>query len=78
VVVETPAGSGEDATGGNFEQDGVDVAVLVGWRVVRQALEEAFGVEGDQEVFVVHVMEGQHGAACKQELRRDGEKPDVL
>ena len=29
VIVEAPVGAGEDAAGGEFEEDGVDVAVLI-------------------------------------------------
>ena len=58
-------------------QDGVDVAVLVVGRVVGQALEEAPGVEGEQQMLVVDVVEGQHGAAGEQELRGDGQKTHV-
>jgi hypothetical protein len=54
--------------GGEFEEECVDVAVhVVGW-VVGQARHEAANDEGDQQMLVVHVVEGEHGAAGEEEL----------
>jgi hypothetical protein len=69
VIVESPLGAGEDAAGGEFEEEGGDVAVLVGGRVVGDALEEGAGVVGEQEVGVVDEVEGEHGTAGEEELR---------
>jgi hypothetical protein len=68
VVVHAPRGAGEDMTGGDFEEDGVDVAVLIVHRVVREALEEMAGAEGKEEMLVVDVVQGEHGAAGEEEL----------
>jgi len=69
VIVEAPLGAGEDAAGGKFEEEGGDVAVLVGGRVVGDALEEGADVEGEKKVRVVHEVEGDHGVAVEKELR---------
>jgi hypothetical protein len=71
VVVESPLGACEDAAGGEFEEEGGNVAVLVGGRVVGDALEEGAGVVGEQEVCVVDEVEGEHGTAGEEELRNE-------
>jgi hypothetical protein len=72
VVVKVPLGAGEDAAGGKFEQDSVGVVVLVVGRVVGDAVDEATVGEGDEEMGVVDVMQGEHGAAREQIARVDG------
>lgn len=72
VIVEAPLGACEDAAGGEFEEEGGNVAVLVLRGIVGNALEEGAGVEGEQKVRVVHEVEGEHGAAVEEELRDKG------
>ena len=78
VVVEPPLGSAQDAAGGKFEEDGVDVTVLIVRGVVGQALQEATGAEGEEQVLVVHIVERQHGAAGQQELGGEGLEAERL
>jgi hypothetical protein len=68
VVVHAPRGASEDTPGGDFEENGVDIAVLIVHRVVREALEEMAGAEGKEEMLVVDVVQGEHGAAGEQKL----------
>jgi hypothetical protein len=68
MVVETPRRTAQDTTRGQLQQNGVDVTVLVVRRIVREALQEAAGTEGDEEVPAVHVVEREHGAAGEEEL----------
>ena len=78
VVVEVPGGAGEDFSGGKLEQEGVDDAVLiVGW-LIGQARDEAVGDEGEEKVFVVDVMQREHGAAVEQELGRKGLEAEIF
>ena len=69
VIVEAPLGAGEDAAGGEFEEEGGNVAVLILRGIVGDALEEGAGVEGEQKMCVVNEVEGEHGAAVEEELR---------
>jgi hypothetical protein len=66
VVVNEEFGAGDEAAGGKLEEEEVDVVILVGGRVVRNAGDESAGVEGDEEVRVVDVMQGDHGAAVEE------------
>jgi hypothetical protein len=50
MVMETPVCRGFNPAGGDFEDDGVDSAVLVGGRAVGQAAEELGDSEGDEEM----------------------------
>ncbi len=68
MVVETPRRPAEDAAGGKLEQESIDVTVLIVRRIVGDALEEAAGTEGDEEMLIVHVVEREHGAAGEEEL----------
>jgi hypothetical protein len=68
MIVHAPCGAGEDTTGGYFEEDGVDVAILIVLRLVWQALEEMAGAEGKEEMLIVDVVQRKHGAAGEQEL----------
>jgi hypothetical protein len=68
VVVGAPGGAGKDVAGGKFQQDGVDCAVHVVFGFIGQTLEKVAGTEGEQEVLIVDVVDGQHGAASEEEL----------
>ena len=70
VVVQVPGGAGEDAAGGEFEQNGVDDAVLIVFGLVGQARDEAVDDEGEEKMLVVDVVQREHGAAVEQELGR--------
>src|SRR6266550_667394 len=68
VVVQVPGGAGEGAAGGDFEQNGVDDAVLIVFGLVGQAGDEAVNDEGEEKMLVVNVVQREHGAAVEQEL----------
>ena len=68
VVVQVPGGAGEDAASGEFEEDGVDDAVLIVLGLVGQARYEAVDDEGEEKVLVVDIVQREHGAAVEQEL----------
>ena len=68
VVVRAPGGAGKDVAGGEFDQDGVDGAVHVVLWLVGQPREEMAGAEGEEKMLVVDIVDGQHGAACEEEL----------
>jgi hypothetical protein len=75
VVVQVPVGAGKDATGGEFEENGLDHAVLVVFGLVGQARDEAVDDEGEEKMLVVDVVQREHGGAVEQEL--SGERPDA-
>ena len=56
VVVQVPGGAGEGAAGGEFEQDGVDDAVLIVFGLVGQAGYEAVHDEGEEKMLVINVV----------------------
>lgn len=68
MIVRAPGGAGEGVAGGEFDEDGVDGAVHVVLGLVGQSREEVAGAEGEQEMLIVDVVDGQHGAACEEEL----------
>jgi hypothetical protein len=70
VVVHAPGGAGKDATGGEFEEDGVDGAILIIFRVAGQTLHQMASAEGEKEVLLVDVVEREHRAAGEEELIR--------
>jgi hypothetical protein len=78
VVVEVPGGAGEDLGGGNFEEDGVDDAILVVFGLVGEARDEAVDDEGDEKMLVVNVVQGEHGTAIEEKLVGEGHKAEVL
>jgi hypothetical protein len=78
VVVQVPCGAGEDAGTRDFEENGVNNAVLVVFGFVRQAGDEAVDDEGEEEMFVVNVVQREHGAAVEQELRGEGLKAELV
>ncbi len=69
VVVEDPLGAGEDAAGRKLEEESVNVAVFVGGGIVGDAADETAGVEGDEEMGGVDVIDGEHGAAAEERAR---------
>jgi hypothetical protein len=54
------------------------VAPRAGGGAGRNAGAEAAGVEGNEEVCVVDVMQGDHGAAVEEVTWREGEEAEVL
>ncbi len=78
VVVEVPGGAGEYLAGGELEQDGVDDAVLIVFGIVGQARDEAVDDEGEEKMFVIDVVEREHGAAVEQELRGERLEAEIL
>ena len=36
------------------------------------------GAEGEEKMLVVDVVNGQHGAACEEELLREGLEPELI
>jgi len=68
MVVRAPRSAGKDMTGGDFEEDSVDVAVLIVLRLVWQALEEMAGAKGKEEMLIVDIVQGEHGAAGEEKL----------
>jgi hypothetical protein len=69
VVMQVPGSAGEGAAAGEFQQNGVDHAVLIVFGFVGQAGDEAVNDEGEEKMLVVHVVQRHHGAAVEQELR---------
>jgi hypothetical protein len=69
MIVDEHFGAGEDAAGGQFEEQEVDVVILIGGRVIGDAGDEAAGVEGDEDVSAIHIMQGEHGAAVEEIAR---------
>jgi hypothetical protein len=67
-VVEVPGGAREDFTSGDFQQKGVDQTVLIVSWLVRQAGDKAMDDEGNEEVLVINVVHGKHGAAVEHKL----------
>jgi hypothetical protein len=78
VVVEVPGGAGEDAAGGEFEENGVDDPVLIVFRLVAQARYQAVNDEGEKEVLVVDVVQREHRAAVEEELGGEGLEAEVF
>ena len=76
VVVESPLGAAEDVAGGELEEDGLNVAVLVFRGFVGQTLEEATDAVGEEEMLVVDVVERVHGAAGEKELGGERREAD--
>jgi hypothetical protein len=46
--------------------------VLIGGGIVGDAGDEAAGIEGDEEVSGIHIMQGEHGAAVEEIARGQG------
>ena len=63
MVMKVPAGAGENFTGGQIDKQGLDGAVVIFGRIVRDALYKATGAEGKQDVGVVDQVEREHGRA---------------
>ncbi len=78
VVVEVPVGACEDPGSGEFEEDGFDGAVHVVGRLVREAGDKFFDDEGEEEMLVVNVVDGEHGAAVEEELLGEGHEAEVF
>jgi hypothetical protein len=78
MVVQVPGGAGEGMAGGKFDEECLDDAVLIVFRFVRQARDEAVNNEGQEKVLVVNVVEGEHGAAVEQELGGERLEPEVF
>jgi hypothetical protein len=77
-VMEVPGGAREDFTSRDFQQEGVDQAVLiVGW-LVGQAGDETVDDEGEEEVLIVDVVQGKHGAAVEQKLSGERLEAEVF
>ena len=82
-VVKTPFGVGEFAAGGEFEEDGLDDAVLVfGW-TIGDTRHETGDAEGDEEMLIVDVIDGEHGSAFEEvaggdRLEAEGLKGNAL
>lgn len=68
VVVQVPGGAGEDAASGDFEENGVDHAVLIVLGLLGQARNEAVSDEGEEKMLFVDVVQREHRAAVEQEL----------
>lgn len=68
VIVRAPCSTGDDMAGGNFEKDSVDSAILIVLWFIDQAPEKMTCAESEKEMLVVHVVQGEHGAAGEQEL----------
>jgi hypothetical protein len=69
VIVDEHLGAGEEAAGGQLQEQEIDVVILIGGGVVGDAGDEAAGVEGDEEVSGIHIMQGEHGAAVEEITR---------
>jgi hypothetical protein len=78
VVMEVPVGACEGFAGRQFEEDGFDVAVHVVCGLIGKAGDEFFDDEGEEEVLVVDVVEGEHGAAVEEELLGDGLEAELF
>ena len=61
--MEAPLGGGEDVAGGDFEEDGLDGAVVVVGGLVGQTLHEAVDGVCDEEMLVVDEVDGGEGLA---------------
>ena len=64
--------------GGYFEKDGVDGAIVIVLGVVDQTPEQMAPAEGEEEMLVVDVVQGEHGAAGEQELDGLGLKAETF
>jgi hypothetical protein len=69
VIVDEHLGAGEETTRGQFEEQKIDVVILIGGGIVGDAGDESAGVEGDEEVGGIHVMQGEHGTAIEEIAR---------
>ena len=52
--------------------------ILIGGGIVGDAGDEAAGVEGDEEVSGIHIMQGEHGAAVEEIARGQGLEADAV
>jgi hypothetical protein len=68
VIVKAPGGAGDDFAGGEFEEEGVDVAVLIVWGIVGHTGKQAANGEGEEQVLVVDVVDGEERTSREQEL----------
>jgi len=68
VVVEPPGGARQDMAGGKFEEQSVDVAVQIVLGLIGQAAQKTVHGEGNEEMPVVDVVEGEHGAAGEEKF----------
>jgi len=78
VVVQVPGGAGEGTFGWEYEQNGFDDAVLIVFGLVGKAGYEAVNDEGEEKMFVVDVVQREHGGAVEQELGREVLEPEVF
>jgi len=78
VVVEMPGGAGEDFAGRKLQENGIDDAVLVVLGLIGQARDKAVNHEGDEEVLLINIVDGEHGAAVEQELAGKGLEPQLF
>jgi hypothetical protein len=78
VVVQVPGGARQGASSGEFEQDGVDDAVLIVFGLVGQAGYETVNDKGEEKMLVVNVVQREHGAAIEQELGRERLEAEVF
>jgi hypothetical protein len=78
VIVQMPGGSGEDATGGEFEENGIYDTVLVVFGLVGEAGDEAMSDEGEEKMFVINVVQREHRAAVEQKLRAERLEAEIL
>jgi hypothetical protein len=78
VVVEVPGGAGEDFAGGDFEEDGIDDAVLIVFGLVGQSWDEAVDDKGEEKMLVVNVVQGEHRAAIEEEFSGQGLEAESL
>ena len=58
VVVQVPGSAGEDAATGDFEQNGVDDAILILFGLIGQARDQSMDHEGDEKVLLVNIVQG--------------------
>jgi len=78
AVVKVPGGAGEDLSGGDFEENGVDDPVLIVFGFVGQARDEPVSDEGEEKVLVINVVQRQHGAAIEQQLSGERLEAEVF
>jgi len=78
VVVEVPGGAGEYLAGGKLEEKGIDDTVKIVVGFVRQSRDQAVDNKGQKKMFVIDVMDREHGAAVEQKLVRNGLKAEIL
>ena len=78
VIVDEHLGAGEEAAGGEFDEQEIDVVILIGRGIVGDAGNEVAGVEGDEEMSGIHIVQGEHGAAVEQIAGGQGHEADVL